>query len=167
MTIRFFFAGSLGRSDSHPAWTETARAATSEDEFASRTLVAKRGPAPYQVAVAAKSTVRRYTQTARLRQRLIDQRRETAAIALALRALTRELRSASDWPRTPTAVAASSPQFFQQELPLSVIRGGPNAESKLSVKRKTKILDSAILIEGLVPRRLFQPPSLSLRGYFE
>ena len=64
------------------------------------------------MAVAAKSTVRRYTQTARLRQRLIDQRRETAAIALALRALTRELRSASDWPRTPTAVPASSPQFF-------------------------------------------------------
>ena len=42
----------------------------------------------------------------------MDQRRETAAIALALRALTRELRSASDWPRTPTAFAASSPQFF-------------------------------------------------------
>ena len=52
----------------------------------------------------------------------MDQRRETAAIALALRALTRELRSASDWPRTPTAFAASSPQFFIRSSPCARIR---------------------------------------------
>ena len=122
--------------------------------------LAKRGPAPYQVAVAAKSTVRRYTQTARLRQRLIDQRRETAAIALALRALTRELRSASDWPRTPTAVPASSPQFFFFSCPCARTRSArdwPDALFPAQVSAVSR--EAALRSRGVPSCLLYTSPS--------